>query len=64
MNYEVIANPERNVKDTYSFIVGYTKENIDYNKFLDNAMLLNGISMMVLLIAIPFILKKYRYLSF
>lgn len=64
MNYEVIANPERNVKDTYSFIVGYTKENIDYNKFLDNAMLLNGISMMVLLIAIPFILQKYRYLSF
>ena len=63
MNYEVIANPERNVKDTYSFIVGYTKENIDYNKFLDNAMLLNGISMMVLLIAIPFILQKYRYLS-
>lgn len=65
MNYEVIANPERNGKDTvYSFIVGYTKENIDYTQFLHNALLLNGISMMVLLIAIPFILQKYRYLSF
>lgn len=63
MNYEVIANPERNGEDTvYSFIVGYTKENIDYTQFLHNAMLLNGILMIISIIFILFTLWNYTYI--
>ena len=63
MNYEVIANPERNVKDTvYGFIVGYTKENIDYTQFLHNAVVLDGILMIISIIAALCTLWKYLYI--
>lgn len=63
--YEVITNPEKKVKDTvYSFIVGYTKDDINYKEFLDNATSLNRnlmLLMLLLFVVILFIQRKYVY---
>ena len=63
IQYEVISNPERKNRDTvYSFIVGHTKDDIDFKEFLDNTTLLNSIFMIIVLFIIPFTRRKYLYI--
>lgn len=63
VEYEVIANPERKARDTvYSFIVGHTKDDIDFKEFLDNTTLLNSIFMILVLCVIPITRRKYLYM--
>ena len=63
IQYEVISNPERKTRDTvYSFIVGHTKDDIDFKEFLDNTTLLNSIFMIFVLFIIPFTRRKYLYI--